>query len=84
LGEGFVAVEAKDAGEVKDLGNAILAHARALGVEQTVMRHSRSIIEGAEKGTAGRKEWDCVLPDVKQGTREVRTEQFSRLVSPGG
>jgi hypothetical protein len=86
IGEGFVAVEAKDALEVKDLGKAILAHARALGVEQTVMRHSRSIVERAEKGdwTAVRKEWDGVLPDIKQGMNEVKSEQLSQLVSLGG
>jgi hypothetical protein len=86
IGEGFVAVEAKDAREVKQLGNAILAHARALGVEKTAIRHSRSIVERAEKSDwrAVRKEWDAVLPDVNQGMKEVKSEQLSQLVSLGG
>ena len=86
IAEGFVAVEAKDPAEIKALGNAVLAHARGLGVEQTVVRHSRSIVEKAEKGdwTAVRKEWDGVLPDVKQAMGEVKSEQLSQLVSLGG
>lgn len=86
IGEGFVAVEAKDALEVKQLGKAILAHARALGFEQSVVRHSKSIVERAEKSDwrAVRKEWDGVLPDVKQGMKEVKSEQLSQLVSLGG
>jgi hypothetical protein len=86
IGEGFVAVEAKDALEVKQLGNAIRAHARALGVGKTVMRHSKSIVERAEKSDwrAVREEWDAVLPDVNQGMKEVKSEQLSQLVSLGG
>jgi hypothetical protein len=86
IAEGFVAVEAKDPAEIKALGKAVLAHARALGVEQMVMKHSKSIVERAEKGdwTAVRKEWDGVLPDVKQAMREVKSEQLSQLVSLGG
>jgi len=69
MAEGFTAVEAEDAGEVKSVGRAVLKLARGLGVEKAALRRSRSIVEHAERGDwAGvRKEWDGVLPDVQRG-----------------
>src|ERR1700745_3071782 len=60
IAEGFIAVEAEDAGEVKSVGRAVLTLARGLGVEKAALRRSRSIVEHAERGDwAGvRKEWD--------------------------
>ena len=86
IAEGFIAVEAKDAAELKDLGGAALTLARALGVERVVMRRSESIVENAEKNDWGavRREWDAVLPDVQRGMKELRSEPLSQLVSLGG
>lgn len=86
IGEGFIAVEAHDAAEVKEVGNAALALARGLGVEPTVMRRSRSIVELADKNDwpGVRKEWDKVLPDVQQGMKQLQSENLSQLVSLGG
>jgi hypothetical protein len=86
IGEGFIAVEARDAAEVKEVGNAVLTLARGLGVQPTVMRRSRSIVELADKNdwSAVRKEWDRVLPDVQQGMKQLKSEQLSQLVSLGG
>ena len=52
IAEGFIAVEAEDAGEAKSIGRAVLALARGLGVEKAALRRSRSIVEAAEKGIA--------------------------------
>lgn len=86
IAEGFVAVEAEDAAEVKSLGQAVLGLARALGVERAALRRSRSIVEHAEKGEwpAVRKEWDGVQPDVEQGMKELKSESLAQLVSLGG
>lgn len=86
IAEGFIAVEAEDAVEVKSVGRAVLKLARGLGVEKAAIRRSRSIVEHAEKGdwSAVRKEWDGVLPDVQQGMNELRSEQLAQLVSLGG
>ena len=86
IGEGFIAVEAHDAAEVKDVGSAVLRLARALGVQPTVMRRSRSIVEFANKNDwpAVRKEWDAVLPEVQEGMKQIKSEQLSQLVSLGG
>ena len=86
IAEGFIAVEAEDAGEAKSIGRAVLALARGLGVEKAALRRSRSIVEAAEKSDwrAVRKEWDGVLPDVQQGMNELKSEQLPQLVSLGG
>ena len=86
IAEGFIAVDAKDAAEVKSVGNAVLRFARALGVERRALRRSRSIVEHAEKEdwAAVRKEWDSLLPGVEQGMSELKSEQLAQLVSLGG
>ena len=86
IGEGFIAVEAHDAAEVKEVGGAVLIMARGLGVEPTVVRRSRSIVEHADKNDwqAVRREWDGVLPDVQEGMKQLKSEQLSQLVSLGG
>ena len=86
IAEGFIAVEAEDAAETKNVGRAVLTLARGLGVEKAVLRRSRSIVEHAERGDwpAVRKEWNSVLPDVDQGMNELKSEQLAQLVSFGG
>jgi hypothetical protein len=86
IAEGFVAVEAHDTDEVKNLGRAVLEAARGLGVERAALRRSRAIVEQAERSDwpAVRKEWDGVLPDVEHGMKELRSEQLAQLVSLGG
>lgn len=86
IAEGFIAVKAKDADEVKDIGRAVLTLSRALGVEKWAIRRSRSIVDHAEEGNwaAVRTEWDAVLPDVQEGMKELKSDQVSQLVSLGG
>ena len=86
IAEGFIAVEAEDAAEVKSVGRAVLKLARGLGVEKAALRRSRSIVEHAERGDwpGVRKEWDGVLPDVQRGMNELKSEQLAQLVSLGG
>ena len=86
IAEGFIAAAARDAGEVKRVGDAVLRFTRALGVERVALRRSRSIIEHAEQGDwlAVRKEWDRLLPDVQRGMNELQSEPLAQLVSLGG
>ncbi len=86
IAEGFVAVEAEDSGETKDVGRGIRKLARGLGIEKAALRRSRSIIDHAESEDwpAVRKEWDGVLPDVQEGMDQIRSEQLAQLVSLGG
>lgn len=86
IAEGFIAVEAQDAAEVKNIGKTVLTLALALGVEESVLRRSNSIVEHAEKGqwAAVRQEWSAVNADVKEAMVKLQSEQISQLVSFGG
>jgi hypothetical protein len=86
IAEGFVAAEAEDVDEVKQIGRTVLRLARGLGVGKWAIRRNRSIVEHADKGdwAAVRLEWDGVLPDVQVGMKELKSEQLPQLVSFGG
>lgn len=86
IAEGFIAVQAKDEDQVKKVGSAVLKVAAGLGVKRSVLRHSRAIIEDAERGNwnAVRREWDGVFADVESAMRELDSEQLAQLVSLGG
>ena len=53
IAEGFIAMEAEDSAEVKNIGNSVLKLARGIGIEKSALRRSRSIIEYADK-----EEWN--------------------------
>ncbi len=86
IAEGFIAVEAKDKDQVKNIGSAVLKLASAIGVKESVLRRSSAIVEDAERSdwNAVRAEWDGVFADVEVAMREVESEQLSQLVSLGG
>jgi hypothetical protein len=86
IAEGFIAMEAEDSTEVKDLGRSVLALARGLGVKDRALRRSRSIMELAAKNEwmAARQEWDGVLPDIESGMIELKSAKLAQLVSVGG
>ena len=86
IAEGFIAMEAKDSAEVKNLGNSVLSLARGLGIRERALRRSRSIIELAEKNdwSEARKEWDAVLSDLETGMIAIKSEHLAQLVSLGG
>ncbi len=86
IAEGFIAVEAEDAEEVKDLGRAILTFSNSIGVRKAVVRRANSVIEFADK-----KEWnrvrtelDGALTDVRSAMIELNSEPLAQLVSLGG
>ena len=84
--EGFIAMEAEDSDEVKNIGNSVLSLARGLGIRERALRRSRSIIDLADKNewAAARKEWDDVLSDLETGMIELKSTHLSQLVSLGG
>ena len=86
IAEGFIAMEAKDSAEVKNIGNSVLKLARGLGVEKSALRRSRSIIEYADKEewVEARKEWDSVFSDLQSGMIEIKSQELAQLVSFGG
>ena len=86
VAEGFIAMEAEDATEVRNVGNRALSLARGLGVEETALRRSKSIMEYADTGNwaAARQEWDAVLTDLEKGMIALKSEPLSHLVSLSG
>jgi hypothetical protein len=86
IAEGFIAMEAKDSAEVKNLGNNVLSLARGLGIRERALRRSRSITELADRNewSEARKEWDGVLSDLETGMIELKSAHLAQLVSLGG
>jgi hypothetical protein len=86
IAEGFIAMEAKDSTELKNLGNSVLSLAGGLGIRERALRRSRSIMELAEKNewSEARKEWDGVFSDLETGMIEIKSAHSAELVSLGG
>jgi hypothetical protein len=86
IAEGFIAVEAENSEEVKNIGNSVRSLAKAIGVERAVRGRANSIVEFAEKRRwmEVRKELDLALADVRQAMIELNSESLAQLVSLGG
>ena len=86
IAEGFIATEAEDSTEVRNVGNTVLKLAGGLGVKEGALRRSRSIMEHAEKNewAAVRTEWDDVLSEIETGMIQLKSASLSQLVSLGG
>jgi len=86
IAEGFIAMEAKDSAELKNLGNSVLSLAGGLGIRKRALHRSRSIMELAEMNewSEARKEWDGVLSDLETGMIELKSARLAQLVSLGG
>src|SRR5690349_3076855 len=50
IAEGFIAVEAGDAAEVKNIGNSVLTLSGSLGVRKAVTKRANAIISAADAG----------------------------------
>ena len=86
IAEGFIAVEAESAEEVKRIGRGVLALSEAIGVKKAVQRRSQSIVEAADAKDwrRVRRELDGAMVDVREAMTELRSEELSQLVSLGG
>jgi hypothetical protein len=86
IADGFIAVEAQDSQQVKNIGTDIIKLAKALGVSENVLRRGNSINAFAETG-----EWDALHEELEATQNEVKTSMQSNhdqdliiLVSLGG
>lgn len=86
IAEGFIAVEAENAEEVKNIGRSVLNLSKAIGVEKAVKRRSQSIIDAAEDKdwTKVRRELDGARADVEEAMTMINSRELSELVSLGG
>jgi hypothetical protein len=86
IADGFIAVEAQDSQQVKNIGTDIIKLAKALGVSENVLSRGNSINEFAENS-----EWDTLQEELEATQNEVKTSMQSHsdqdlviLVSLGG
>jgi hypothetical protein len=86
IAEGFIAVEAGDAAEVKIIGNSVLGLSDALGVRKAVTKRANAIIGAADDGNwpAVRTELDGALNEVKIALNELKSTDLANLVALGG
>jgi hypothetical protein len=86
IADGFIAVEAQDSQQVKNIGTDIIKMAKALGVSQNVLSRGNSINEFAENN-----EWDALQEELEATQNEVKSSMQTHrdqdlviLVSVGG
>ncbi len=86
IADGFIAVEAQDSQQVKNIGTDIIKLAKALSVSENVLSRGKSINEFAENG-----EWGALQEELEATQNEVKTsmesnsdQDFVILVSLGG
>src|SRR5207253_6715063 len=86
VADGFIAVEAQDSQQVKNIGTDIIKLAKALGVSENVLSRGNSINEFAENS-----EWDALQEELEATQNEVKSSMQSHrdqdlviLVSVGG
>ncbi len=86
IAEGFIAVEAEDANEVKKIGANVRKLARAIAVEKAVIERAKAITDSADKKDWQnvRRELDGALKDVKKAMSELQNDSLAHLVSIGG
>lgn len=86
VADGFIAVQAQDSQQVKNIGTDIIKLAKALGVSENVLSRGNSINEFAENS-----EWDTLHEELEATQNEVKSSMQSHrdqdlviLVSLGG
>jgi len=86
IAEGFIAVEAQEPEEVKKIGRQVLNLSKAIGVRESVISRTNSIIEAADKKDwkTIRLELDGASKEVKKAMIELGDAQLAQLVSLGG
>src|SRR5881394_1599812 len=86
IADGFIAVEAKDSQQVKNIGSDIIKLSKALGVSENLLSRGNSINEFAENN-----QWDTLQEELEATQNEVKTSMQSHadqdlviLVTLGG
>src|ERR1700720_1241626 len=86
IADGFIAVEAQDSQQVKNIGTDIIKLAKALGVSENVLSRGNSINEFAENSEwdALQEELEATQTEVKSSMQTHRDQDLIILVSVGG
>ncbi len=86
IADGYIAVEAHDGQQVKNVGKDVLALAKKLSVSQSVLARSASITQFAENDAWDQlnEELEATQNEVKKALEENRDSDLITLVSVGG
>src|ERR1043166_6963966 len=72
IADGFIAVEAKDSQQVKNIGSDIIKLAQALGVSENLLSRGNSVNEFAEDD-----DWDTLQEELEATQNEVKSSMQS-------
>ena len=86
IADGYIAVEAEDAQQVKNIGKDIMTLAKPLGVQQDILNRGKSLTEFAEHGEwiALKEEFESTQNEVKKAMIENKDQDLVTLVTLGG
>lgn len=86
IADGFIAVEAQDAQQVKNMGGDIIKLAKSLGVSENILSRSSSITEFAENNdwSSLQEELEATQNEVKASMQTHQDQDLVILVSLGG
>ena len=86
IADGYIAVEAQDSQQVKNLGKDILKLSSALGVSKEILERGKRITEFAQQNdwNALKEELEATQNEVKQAMEAKRDDELITLVSLGG
>ncbi len=86
IADGYVAVEAQDAQQVKNIGRDILALAKTLSIRDEILARGASIIQFADDNnwSSLREELESTQNEVKQAMESLHDDDLITLLSVGG
>jgi hypothetical protein len=86
IADGYIAVEAEDAQQVKNIGKDIVSLAKPLGVQQDIINRGKSLNEFAEqnKWDVLKEEFEATQNEVKIAMAENKDQNLVTLVTVGG
>ena len=86
IADGYIAVEAQDAQQVKNIGRDILALSKTLGVGKEILARGASITAFADDNNwpSLREELESTQNEVKQEMESLHDEELVTLLSIGG
>ncbi len=86
VADGYIAVEASSAQQVKNIGRDIVTLAKPLGVGQDIINRGKSLVEFADEGQWDtlKEEFEATQNEVKQALRDNKDSELITLVTLGG
>ena len=79
IAEGFIAMEAEDSAEVKNLGNTVLTLSARTWRRESALSAAAAAswsLRTRMNGSEARKEWDGVLSDLESGMIELKSHSW--------